>query len=239
MAAGLALMLGGGCVESRAELYVQGVIAPRARTNSTSCDYDPGPGCSLVRGHGTLDIAFRDTYRPRLLVVSQLAPRANATQLRVESSHMYLQGATIRITDEAGIELTNYETLATGFVGAAGTGAVTVTMVDAKTVQRLRPALTSRCPRKTVVSYVKLRGQTLGGVRVEAGEFQLAVDLCNGCLVRFPREAIDESRPVVPNCLAASGSSHLSAPCEFGQDEEIDCRLCAADPVCQPDSCVR
>ena len=65
---------------------------------------------------------------------------------------------------------------------------------------------------------MRVFGHTLGGTAVESGDASFPIQVCYGCLVKFPPEA--SSSATSPNCSQppASGSS-LSLPCRMGQDE--------------------
>ena len=76
-------------------------------------------------------------------------------------------------------------------------------------------------------------GRTAGGVRVDSNEFVYPVDLCFGCLVDIPTEAVDRDFPLLPNCrggLAEDTEGNLDTSqftqdvCFVGQDDIIDCR---------------
>ena len=78
-------------------------------------------------------------------------------------------------------------------------------------------------------------GQTLGGDTLETNlPFEYPIDVCFGCLVSFPPDSVDTSKPQ-PNCLAPlPGASGDYAPCITGQDQPIDCRMCSSVGVCTP-----
>lgn len=94
-------------------------------------------------------------------------------------------------------------------------------------VPQFRPELTAR-----VVLRVRAFGQQRDGARVATPPFELPITVCCGCLRRVP-EAVEATQ-----CEPAR-----SAPSEGycvalqGQDEPVDCALCATrlPAVCQPD----
>lgn len=237
LAAGIVLAAASACVENKGSLYVQAVMAPPIAMAGVACSYDPQPTSPIINS-GIMDVAFTTTYAPVLLMANQMVQRGNAAQLRIESSRVQIQGATVRLTDAGGAQIKAFTTLASGFVDASngtqpGYGAVQVIAIDPDTTTNvLIPALAQKYSTKRIVAYIKPYGQTLGGLHIEAGEFEFPIETCNGCLVTFPPEATDFTKPT-PNCLlAGSGATQIAQPCYLGQDQTIDCRLCA--PSCTP-----
>jgi hypothetical protein len=227
LAVGAALAVASACVENKGSLQVKGVMAPPTPMAGANCTYDP-QATSITLYSGLLDIALNNQYTPALLLENQMVQRGNATQLRVETSNVAVEGATVRITDATGSQITSYTTVGAGFVPASngttpGFGATSVTLVDANTVESLRGQI-PRGTTKRLVTFTKVFGHTLGGLKIESAEFEYPVDLCNGCLVSFPADL---------NCTP-SGTVSVSPPCVAGQDQTIDCRLCSGNPACKP-----
>lgn len=240
LAAGIALVIASACVENKGTLYVQGVMLPPVAMVGMACLFDPQPTAALQLDQGVLDIAFSNTYVPVFLMANEMVPRGSQAQLRVETSKIQIQGATVRLTDATGAQITSFTALGSGYVPESngtspGYGTFAVTVVDPDTVENvLRPQLKTRYSSKRVIAYVKPYGQTLGGLHVEAGEYEWPVEVCNGCLVSFPVDAQDPLQPT-PNCLnAGAGAATIAQPCFFGQDQTIDCRLCPNNPACTP-----
>lgn len=208
------------CADNRGSIQVRGVLLPGMKTNG-SCTYDPEP-TSPLQFSGTLDIGLNNQYAPALIVQNQMIQRSNTNQLRVETDNVQLEGATVRVTDAVGNQLANYTTTGAGFVYASngttpGFGAISITLVDANTIEMLRPTIKAG-DVKRVITFTKLFGHTLGGIKLESSEFEYPVDLCLGCLV-------DKTQAM--DCSMASMTSSANAPCVVGQDQSIDCRLCA------------
>lgn len=226
LACSVAIVVASACVENKQSLQVRGAMAPPVPMMGQGCIYDPQPTSTKLFS-GVLDIAFTNQYSPVLLVSNQIIPLGNSTMVRAESSHVQLEGATVRITDAVGNQLNSFTTTGAGFVPASngttpGFGAVSVTVIDANTIQGLN--IPFRGPSRRLITFTKVFGHTLGGVKVEAAEFEFPVDVCNGCLVSFPADR---------NCTP-SGSASVTSPCSFGQDQAIDCRLCSGLPACTP-----
>lgn len=230
LAAGLVAVVTTACVENRESIFVQGVMAPPTPQTGQACSYAP-QGSSSVLFNGTLDVVFSDSYTPVFLVGNQMVAKGSSAQVRAESSRVQLMGGIVRLTDTAGAQLANFTALGSGYADAAsgntpGYGAISLTVVDPATIENvLRPAVKNGS-QKRLIAYVKVYGQTLGGLRVEAGEYQFPIDVCAGCLVTFPIDA--------PTCVASGTSAQLVSPCIFGQDQPIDCRLCHDNPAYSP-----
>jgi len=231
LAACVVTVVGTACVENKGIIFVQGVMAPPVPQQGQACTYTP-QSSSTTLFNGVLDVGFADSYTPVFLVGNQMVQRGSATQVRVETSRVQLQGGIVRLTDTAGAQIANFTALGSGYADAStgttpGYGAIALTVIDPTTVEKvLRPAV-SNGSSKRVIAYVKVFGQTLGGLRVEAGEYQYPVDVCAGCLVTIPADA--------PTCTSSGTSAQIISPCVIGQDQAIDCRLCSAySSLCRP-----
>jgi hypothetical protein len=194
-----------------------------------------------------LDVAFRRQYSATLLVGSQLVARGNSSQLRTETSRVALEGSVVQLADSRGAVVWGPVTVpGSGFVDpASGTtpsfGAIDTILLGADFGQTvLYPDLSVNTQFiKNFTASVHVFGHTLGGTAVESGDASFPIQVCYGCLVKFPPEA--SSSATNPNCSQppASGSS-LSQPCRMGQDEAVDCRICkqtlrgADKVVCDP-----
>lgn len=227
------------CADNDGSLYVVGVIQPPIAANGV-CTYtisSNGPFLSA----GILDVAFANSYSPTVLLGNQLVAVGNAQQSRVETNRIQLQGSVVRITDAAGSELRSYTVAAAGILDPAsgttpGYGSSSTILVDPDTASTLRTQLgAAPGTTRTLLTYTKFFGQTLGGTHIESGEYQYPITVCFGCLVSFPAGSADTSKPQ-PNCLGAVGGSSgsVSTPCISGQDQPIDCRLCQNNVACIP-----
>src|SRR5581483_4395898 len=143
------LVVASACVENKGSLFVQAVMAPPIAQAGMACIYDPQPTSPIINS-GIMDVAFTTTYAPVLLMANEMVQRGNATQLRIESSRVQIQGATVRLTDASGAQIKAFTTLASGFVEASngtqpGYGAVQIIAVDPDTTTNvLIPALAQK-----------------------------------------------------------------------------------------------
>ncbi|CAN5118306.1 hypothetical protein BH09MYX1_BH09MYX1_54250 [soil metagenome] len=239
-AVALAGLIATACTDNDASVFVVGALSPPTPSADGTCIYQ-----TTVTGPflftGTLDVALGNSYTPVMLLGNQLVARGNAQESRIETNRVQIQGSVVRITDAAGTELRSYTVPAAGFIDVAsgttpGYGSAATTLVDPDTASTLRTQL-SAAPgtTRTVLTYTKFFGQTLGGTHVESGEYQFPVTVCLGCTVSFPAGSTDTAK-TQPNCLAAIGGSSgtVATPCVSGQDQNTDCRLCQGNPFCAP-----
>lgn len=243
-AAGGVLLLGiaPGCADSESVLFIRQVQIPQKSSGGT-CTVDNSPSAAH-RAAGILDVAIASQYEATLLVGSQLVDRGSKDDLRTETSRVQVEGSEVYLTDSAGRTIGGpYTVPSAGMIDPAnGTnpsfGLVQSVLVDSVTASKLASEL-SALPRGTVrrlTSHVRVFGKTLGGTEVESGEWKYPIDVCYGCLVTYPREA-DSPSIQGPDCLNM-GDEEPSVPCDPGQDDPVDCRICYAvapsSTVCEP-----
>lgn len=207
-------------------MYVEGVLA----LNPPDCEVNADPGApQLLRG--TLDVAFLQTYQATVLVANQLTPRGVKKQLRTETQGVELEGAEVTVTDARGAVLDEFTVPAGGFVStnsseSAGYGIALVTLIPPGLGGRLRDGLPGRNSSQTVIAQIRVFGTTLGGTEITSGPYTFPIDVCNGCLVDFPLEAVEDTGD--GRVCAGSTEDIESSQCIRGQDASIDCRECAA-----------
>ena len=249
LAASFTASMGGvmlqACAHDDSTMYIQQVVAPPAGASLTaSCLYQAPSTTTPAEFAGQLDVGLASSYSPVIIVGNQLIARGDNANARTETNRVQLRGAVVRVTDSQGNQLSTFTSLTEGSVDPSlgttpGFGQAAVTIVDPGTVDLLRGDLSNRAKRKTILSFFKVFGQTLGGTYVESNEFQHVIQICNGCSVSFPAEAVDPDKPF-PNCLkaipagAAGSSTTLAIPCVAGQDQATDCRLCQGVDACDP-----
>ena len=187
-------------------------------------------------------------YDAVFLLANQLVAQSNPNQVQTETANINVQGAIVRVTDAAGNQLDNYTSLTSGTVYAAvgGTPGYAVVSATAISNKALTAAGgTSGGNSKTLVSYLKFFGHTLGGDYIESNEFEFPVDVCTGCLVSFSASDISPcysnlncecaANPLAPGCGTGTGTmSATTLPCVFGQDTVMDCSQCLGAAACRP-----
>jgi len=217
-----ALMLP-GCAENDTMLYIQGVMA----LSPGDCTATADSNSTLLLG-GVLDTYFRADYRAALLVGNQLVSRGSRDQLRTESNRVVLRGAEVTLLDSEENKIASFTVPGTGFVDVGtssdpGLGVLSTILI---------PAGVAAADQLYLVD-VRVFGDTLGGTEIESATLRFPVSTCSRCLLSFPLEADD---PAVSGyqCSAGDSGNSQEIPCRLGQDEYVDCRLCAAtDPSCQ------
>ncbi len=207
-------------------IFVSEVLIPPTVPPGTGCSYANAPNQPPLLS-GVLDVALRNTYEASYLIGNRLESTGDADP---SASYVDIKGATVRITDATGHELISYTRLASVVVAPAsgktpGYAALPgLTIVDQHTVQ----GLGSLGPGdvRSLLTFVRVFGNTLGGDYVEADEFELPVNVCSGCLISFPQQNVDPALPS-PNCAGnpAIGSQPVTVPCTF-EDLPIDCSAC-------------
>lgn len=222
------LLVLASCSHDDSTLFVRQVMAPPGTSaGGAGCSYKADPAQPFLTS-GVVDVAFLASYRPDVLVGNQMLAQQKNDNFRTETSRITIQGATVTVADTQGNELSTFSTLSSGSVDpgtgtSPGWGLASVTLIDPKTVDALRTQIPKNGTKK-LVSRFKVFGQTLGGQSVESNEFQFPIDVCVGCLVFRPADA---------DCGSLADTNSVAAPCVFGQDQAIDCRLCRGNDVCQ------
>jgi hypothetical protein len=239
------------CAHNDESIFIRGVMAPPSVGVGTQCVYTADPTLPEL-GSGVLDVALRSSYNATILVGNQLLPQANPDQARTESNRVVLQDAVVTVTTagdvssggstiSGGTQLLSYTDIISGFVdpslGATPSyGLVTVNILAFDRVMTALPVPTNG-GTITLVSHVKIQGQTLGRTNVETNEFDFPIDVCSGCLVSFPAGSENPVLPL-PNCqgslMSSGGNGTIVQPCALGQDQTVDCRLCQGNAACDP-----
>jgi hypothetical protein len=236
-----ALAAGPGCADSESMLFIRQVQARVAG----QCTTDNSPS-SLSIGRGSLDLAFQRQYRATLLVGNQLVPRGNSSQLRTETARIQLQGAVVRAEDTNGNVAWGPVTVpGSGFIDPASGADATYGVIDTVLLgsDLTTPLAAQLMGDKGLIRYftaiARVFGRTLGGMSVESGEWRYPINVCYGCSIVYPPDAIDPKAMPIPNCdLPFMTGMTGTKPCIVGQDDTVDCRVCKeshpSDPLCEP-----
>ncbi len=221
-----------GCADNNESLYIMGNAVPDS-------------ACRLVanenmdrRGSGSLDIVMGTKYIMHALIKNDMPSSLKMNSFtekdgRMEAHHIFLKKATITYTYDPRIILPGLDTrevLTSGFVSAAGGLAVVdIEIISPDMAQRFATKLPSRDtdnpePRATMTVDVQVIGETGDGTEVKSNVFTYPITICRGCLLMFPTEADNPNSPNF-DCDLLSGSLD-DEPCNIGQDDPVDCRLC-------------
>lgn len=244
-ATGTALMLGvvPGCADDESSLFIRQAQVPQA-VSGGGCKVDASASASVRMG-GTLDVAIATQYVAHLLVGNQMVDRGSRNDIKTETSRVQLEGSEVYVTDASGKQIAGpYTVPGTGFIDpASGSnpsfGLINSVLIDSVTGSKLRADLSEQ-PHGTIrrlTAHVKAFGRTLGGTEVSSGDWSFPIDVCYGCLVSFPLEAINPALQQQPNCRGGA-EAKIPSPCHVGQDDPVDCRICHAvaptSGVCEP-----
>ncbi len=214
--AGIAALLFGGCSgtseheSSAAKIFIRHVL----QADPNQCFPTPESTWPALP-FGKMDQVFTDSYEALVLFGNQ-----HATAKNEDANRVTLNTAHVELREASGTVLQTFSRSATGFadpgVKAPGWGVTAVTLVPAGT---LKPGAAV-----TLVASVKLEGMTLAGEVVETPSFEFTVKVCEGCLIQYPLDADD---PSLPGYQCIPYGDLAETPCVLGQDDPIDCRLCA------------
>ncbi|TVR01460.1 MAG: hypothetical protein EA398_09610 [Deltaproteobacteria bacterium] len=248
---GIALL--SGCADESPEIWIfeNGII-------DESCD--TSAGSYLARG--TFDVYMRDNYLMSPRFSSTLAPSGSVTPAggsprgnqgtAWEANLIAIDRAEIRYDapDGIGVPLPSVQRIRlSGTISPRGTnfGRLDVIPSELGSILRESPLLRNRGDSFQLNVRVRVFGTTSGGRDVESNEFSFPVEVCKGCLVFIPPNAIDLAADITPNCRNLTGGDEgAGGICEsiIGQDYPIDCRLVCpimtalpnGDPlgVCEP-----
>jgi len=234
------------CADNNQTLFIRQVQAPE----TGQCSYSNDPTADHY-GNGVLDLMLASEYRATLLIGNQIVPRGNADLVRAETSRIALDAAEVTVEFTDGSTVNSFSIPGNGFVDPSsgtepGWGTFRTVLIDSATANALRGPLGAGSGTRStkvgrIVAVVKVFGKTLGGHKVETGEFRYPIEVCFGCTISFPasRWLVDGVTPT-PNCLGCADATDVKEPCSAGQDSATDCCLChallgtAGATLCEP-----
>ena len=211
-----------GCADNESSIFIRQVIHP-----GTDCVLVADPS-GLARSKGVLDVALVREYKAGLLIGNQLVSRASSDELRTETAAFRAEGIEARV-EKDDMVFGEFSTAVHGFVwpgtsGSPGWGSVSGVMVDVSSSESIKKKYADNgviSGVKRVETVVKVFGHTLGGQKIDSGEFRFPVDVCYGCLVGAD--------------VDAGGDAEKSVTCIMGQDDLVSLTACreAGFPYCQ------
>ena len=253
---GGALASSAGCVDNTVSIFIRQVQAPTA--SGTTCTLSSDP-TGLTVPVGRFDVAVANHYTIAPLIANQMISRANADQLRVETTFFSVEGFVVELHQDSpdgprvGPGFTVYQNTIVPPGASAGTPGYAYTQLEVIPTQiglQLKNTVcaldmrgvTSDCPvpaiqsnDRSIVAKLTAFGNSLGQHSIESAPFYYPIHVCCGCLLRFPTDADapDMTHPG-PDCLLGTATID-AAGCNPGQDFGLDCRLCSnSNPLCQP-----
>lgn len=226
-----------GCAEDTPEIFI---VANQVYGDG--CELPVGGSNQVFRNRGLLDLFVTDFYVMIPLIENTLVGSDSVsfgtgtgeglTGAAWEANHILLRKAVVRFDapDALGVPLPRELEIDLS-------GAISPQQAATIEMQAITPSLgttlaNSRLLREagtslTINLRVKFFGVTAAGREVDSNEFNYPVELCYGCLLNFPPEAIDQDHAVLPNCrnIDEFESGGTETLCLTGQDEVVDCRL--------------
>lgn len=257
LAVALLAFLGRGCADGTPEIWISSnVVLP------SSCTIDAGLATSgAQRTRGIMDVYLRSNYvmfpafRSTIFSSGSVTPAGGSPRgvegSRWEANRIMLTRAEIRYDGPDGIGVALPATRRISIAATIEPGSAAVSsfeVIDARLWEVLSESPLLQNPGDSYQINVRLRvfGTTASGNDVDSNEFVFPIEICMGCLIHIPTDAIDITAEVTPNCRNLDQIGEAREVCEGirGQDEPVDCRLiCPAltalpggDPlgVCEP-----
>jgi hypothetical protein len=211
----------GGCADNDSALFIRSVIA----LEPGDCVATNQPeATSLAFGMYDLGLAEGRSYFAFLLVGNQLSRQGDRDKVRTETSRIALRGADVEVRTVEGATITSFATDGAGF---ADPGTATDPGYGIMPAELLPAGAAAGLDRVNVS--VRVVGETLGGTEIRSSELIFPINICQGCTVSFPADAVD---PATGLC---AGEPPGDPACILGQDAPTDCRHCAGsgNPCCE------
>ena len=232
---GTALLLG-ACAEDIPEIFI-------AQNQAIGDDCAPATGAAVAsQGAGILDVFLATQYDVTPLIESTLVP-SNSVEYRGlaagagglfgnewEANLITLNRATVELDIPAAVGVAvarSFDIQISGSITPGGQTVVPLTAITPPVVNVLRSSPLIRqslTTPVTILARIKVSGRTSAGNTVGSNEFTYPINVCYGCLLDVPPDAIDPSLPT-PNCRAPLAENlQLEPICRRGQDRPVDCR---------------
>jgi len=216
-----------GCTDNRATFFVRDIKVPTDECLLQSDRNAP------YRSSGVLDLAIRDNYILTPLMENAMTSSTKLNPTSAESNRIQVSGAQVRIGLEDGTDVSGGDFFinVSAMIEPGGVTSVGFTGIPSGYMAGV-PA------GSVVIVEFRMLGTTQGGKEVDTPWFAFPVTTCEGCLVFFSPESWDDVDDCY-DCNSVGTGGDISQPCWIGQDELVDCRLCASiNPgVCTDTSC--
>jgi hypothetical protein len=234
------------CADNNQTIFVRQVQQLRAPECTVTSD-----ATAFVASTGFVDVGLASNYVIFPLVGSQLLARGDARQSKAESNRVVIQGAEITlVAPDTGQPLAlagvsnPYTVIATGTIDPSASsnasyGVTEVEILPPSVVALQRQALAAGGIGTSTTIHAKMRifGKTLGNTEVETEDFTYPINVCYGCGVFVPADAVEPTVSGARNCRGGTtgGTTTTRTVCKVGQDSLTDCRFCqGAIPLCTP-----
>lgn len=222
-----------GCTDNRQSFFVRDIKIPSEEDCIVQSDRN-----TPFRPYGLLDLAFGGGYFLHPLIENAMTSSEKLSPVTAESNRIAVTGAEVSIELENGTPITG-EPFFVATSALVEPGGVTATSFEAIPYGSLSPDTVTA--GEVILIRFRMLGVTGGGKEVDTPRFTFPVYTCAGCLVYFPPEAWDEREDGTAcyNCCDIGSGGDMTVPCNPGQDDWVDCRLCSGgwedlcwDPRC-------
>jgi len=207
-------------------LFLVGVVDTAATACLATSDKD-----APLLANGVLDVAFRSEYSAVLRVGNRLPQLGSTGPATSVTERISMRAAAITLRTAEGAELGSYSTVGIGFIDAAPAGLAAYGGVAVTLIPAALGASDALQAAHALVATIRVEGEALDGTTLTSTELNFPIQVCNGCLVRYPASALDPtvSEGGVYQCSIASDLARKTtpAPCVLGQDEPFSCVLCS------------
>jgi hypothetical protein len=213
----------GGCADNDSALFIRSVI----KLEPGDCVATAQPeATSLAFGMYDIGLAETGSYFAFLLVGNQLSRQGDRDKVRTETSRIALRGADVEVRTVEGATITTFATDGAGFADVGSAAEPGYGIMPAE----LLPRAAAEGLDRVNVS-VRVVGETLGGTEIRSSELIFPINICRGCTVSFPADAVETMTGL------CTGEPAIPPACLEGQDALTDCRSCAQNPCCTLNGC--
>ena len=234
------------CAENNQTIFIRQIQALHAPDCTVTGDVQ-----AFTTPTGFLDVGVASSYVVYPLVGNQMLARGDSKQNKVEPNRVQIQGAEIELVEPTGDKLGGiggfpnpYTVIASGTIDPTTSADAVynftaVELIPPVFLQAYRKTLATAGigASRTIHAKIKVFGKTLGNTEVETGVFTYPINVCYGCSVFVPAEAVDPKLGG-RNCAGTSTTSTTTTSktiCIAGQDDRTDCRACTGSiPLCTP-----
>jgi hypothetical protein len=192
-----------GCVDNDSTIFIAQMMQIDPESECTVVNDPSSPSISA----GVIDVSITDQYFGMVLVGNQLVRRGDPQRLRTETGRVQLFEAEVEVFDYAGATLSSFIQPVSGFIDVAtganpGWGLTGLTLIDGA-------AAAASGGNAGLVARIRIRGETLGGLEVETGEWDFPINVCNGCFLIVEPATCEDER--VETCMPGQDSRRVDA----------------------------
>ncbi|MFH1435030.1 MAG: hypothetical protein ABIJ56_04860 [Pseudomonadota bacterium] len=221
-----------GCAENRSSFFIQNMVVPSDEC-TVSSDRE-----SLFSTWGLWDIGVAARWVARPLLLNEMEDSSKLNPMASQTNYIQVDGAWVALLDEEeNVLFDEYFVHAPVTVYAnGGSTALVFPAVDfdlydsvsglwGGTMYSIDQLCSSPIMSKILLR-IRVTGVTSGGTDVETPYFLFPVQVCCGCSIYYPPDAMCTEE--------AKGGDDV--PCQPGQDGWTDCRQCveAIPELCDP-----